>query len=476
MSIFVGRERELAILQGLFEKTVASLVVIKGRRRIGKSTLLQHFGKNLKTYIFTGIPPTPKTTAESQHEEFTRQMSRLFNLPVIKFEDWGDIFWFLADKVKKGKIILVFDEISWIGSKDPDFLGKLKTAWDMNFKKNDRFMFVLCGSVSAWIEKNILRSTGFVGRISSTISLNELSLEECNFFWRDKNKNISAYEKFKLLAITGGIPRYLEEIRPSLSAEINIKDMCFSPEGFLFNEFDQIFSDIFLVRSEIYKKIILLLVERSLSASEICKYLNVTLNRVVSDYLEELVQAGFISRDYSWHIADKKISKLSYYRLKDNYIRFYLKYIFPHRDKIISGAFQYKNISLLPGFSTIMGYQFENLVLNNRRKIWDILRISPDEIVWDNPFFQTKRVDREACQIDYLIQTRFGCLYVCEVKFSAQEIKKDIIKELQEKIEKLKKPKGISCRPVLIHVNGLQDSILEEDYFSNIIDFEDLLK
>jgi len=475
MSIFVGRKRELSILQGLRDKAVASLVVIKGRRRIGKSTLIQHFGENLKTYIFTGIPPTPKTTIESEQEEFTRQMSRLFKLPTIKFEDWGDIFWFLGDKVKKGKIILVFDEISWIGSKDPDFLGKLKTVWDMIFKKNDELVLILCGSVSAWIEKNILRSTGFVGRISSTISLNELSLKESNLFWRDKNKNISAYEKFKILAITGGIPRYLEEIRPSLSAENNIKDMCFSPEGFLFNEFDQIFSDIFMTRSEMYKKIILLLVDRSLTASDICKYLGIILNRVISDYLDELVEAGFIARDYSWHIADKKTAKLSYFRLKDNYIRFYLKYILPHRDKIKSGAYQYKNISLLSGFATIMGFQFENLVLNNRQKIWELLRISPDEIVWDNPFFQTKRVDRKACQIDYLIQTKFGCLYVCEIKFSAQEIKKDVISEVQEKIQKLKKPKGISCRPVLIHVNGVHENVLDEDYFSNIIDFESLL-
>lgn len=90
------------------------------------------------------------------------------------------------------------------GGKDPFFLGQLKTAWDMYFSKNPQLIIALCGSISSWIEKNILSSTGFVGRITIDLVLEELPLHACNAFWHPKEKRISAYEKFKLLSITGG--------------------------------------------------------------------------------------------------------------------------------------------------------------------------------------------------------------------------------------------------------------------------------
>jgi uncharacterized protein len=103
-----------------------------------------------------------------------------------------------------------------MGIDEPTFLGKIKNFWDNHLKKNDQLVFVVCGSASAWIENNILSSTGFVGRISYTLTLVELPLSDCNQFWP---KNISAYEKLKLLAVTGGIPKYLEEINSNVSAE-----------------------------------------------------------------------------------------------------------------------------------------------------------------------------------------------------------------------------------------------------------------
>jgi uncharacterized protein len=161
--------------------------------------------------------------------------------------------------------------------------------------------------------------------------------------------------------------------------------------------------------------------------------------------------------------------------LKDNYMRFYLKYIFPNKHKIESSMFEKKSLMSLPGWSTIMGLQFENLVLNNRQKIWELLQLQTDEIVCDGSFFQHVTTKQKGCQIDYMIQTKSKNLYICEVKFYAEELKKDITTEMQEKIKRIKKPKGFSCRPVLIHVNGVQKSVVEADYFSNIISFGDLL-
>ncbi|MDF3047561.1 MAG: Archaeal ATPase family protein [Candidatus Midichloriaceae bacterium] len=474
MGKFVGRKRELQLLDGLTHKKSASLVVVNGRRRIGKSRLIEEFGKKFKSYTFSGIPPTPETTKQSQIDVFMTQMSNNFGSPKVQFTDWWDVFCFLAEYVKRGKILIVFDEISWIGSKDPDFLGKIKNLWDLKLKQNNKLILVLCGSISAWIERNILRSTGFVGRISLHIPLGELSLSECNEFFG--NKYISAFEKFKILSVTGGVPKYLEEIRLELTAEENIKNTCFINEGYLTNEFEKIFCDAFLARSDFYEKALKAVVSCSMEPKKLCQAVGYELNNATSDYLEELTQAGFIQRDYTWHLKSQTASKLSHYRLKDNYARFYLKYILPNINKIRSGSFDDKTLSGFPGWNSIMGLQFENLVLNNRKKIWELLKISPNEIVWDNPFFQRKTTKQPGCQIDYLIQTKYNNLYLCEIKFSLSEIKADIIKEVEKKISLLQRPKGYSCRPILINVNGVHEGLLDQDYFAHIINFNELLK
>ncbi len=476
MTGFVGRKRELQVLNGLTQKRSASMVVIKGRRRIGKSRLIQEFGKGFKTkYFFSGVPPTSETTKQSQIDEFARQMCVHLSLPEMRFMDWGDLFSFLGKQVQNGKVLIVFDEISWIGSKDFDFLGKIKNLWDMHFNQNDKLIFIMCGSISAWIERNILKSTGFVGRISATMTLAELSLSECAQFFDPPGKRLSAFEKFKLLSVTGGVPKYLEEIRPELTAEQNIRNLCFTTEGYLFDEFDKIFSDVFLTRSDFYKKAVELLVNRPSSPKEICDEIGVTLNSTASDYFDELEQAGIVKRDYAWHLKTQTASKLSHFRLKDNYSRFYLKYIRPNKNKIQNGLFEDKSLVGLPGWNAIMGLQFENLVLNNRKKIWELLNIPPEEIVWENPFFQNKTSKHPGCQIDYLIQTKYSNLYVCEIKFSSTEVKIDIIPEVERKMKLLQRPKGFSCRPVLIHVNGVHEDVEDQQYFSKIIDFGNLL-
>ncbi len=123
-----------------------------------------------------------------------------------------------------------------------------------------------------------------------------------------------------------------------------------------------------------------------------------------------------------------------------------------------------------------MGLQFENLVLKNRKKIQELLGVKPEDIIYDNPFFQHQTARQKGCQIDYLIQTRQDTLYVCEIKFLKKEIKTSIISEMKEKINRLKTPRHVSRRAVLICVNGVSDEILENQYFSHIINFSDLLK
>lgn len=167
MSNFIGRNKELEELNLLFKKDSSSLIVIRGRRRIGKSRLIEEFAKDKIFFEFTGLPIVENTTAQSQREEFARQLTEQTGISELKADDWGNLFVVLAKNIQpKKQTVILFDEISWMGSKDPNFLGKLKIAWDIYFKKNSKLILVLCGSVSSWIEKNILSSSGFVGRIS----------------------------------------------------------------------------------------------------------------------------------------------------------------------------------------------------------------------------------------------------------------------------------------------------------------------
>jgi hypothetical protein len=471
MTRFIGRNRELEALKGLLRKKSASLVVIRGRRRIGKSRLAEEYASSFKqAYILSGIPPSPGVTAAMQRAEFLRQLQE-YRLPIYRSDDWGNLLFDLSKECKQGRILIVLDEITWMGSEDPTFLPKLKTSWDRYFKNNPQLVLILSGSNSAWISKNILSDTGFFGRVSLRLRLEELSLPECNAFWNAHAGKLSAYEKFKVLSVTGGVPRYLEELRPDLSAEANLQRLCFEPEGLLFREFDQIFHDLFQKKGFFYKQIVEGLVDAPLESAALAKALKRSRGGDLSKALTELMESGFLSRDYTWSLKTGKRSESSQYRIKDNYLRFYLKYIIPHKEQIETARLQ----RLPQGWHSIMGLQFENLVINNGHLICKILGIIPEDVVVANRYFQNPTTRQRGCQIDFLIQTRFRTLYACEVKFKQSTIGMEVIEEMETKMKNLALPKGFSCRPVLIHVNGVSEEVADSGYFAHIIDFSDLL-
>jgi len=475
-NIFVGRKSELAELTQLQQRNVASMVIIQGRRRIGKSRLVEEFAKDQRFFEITGLAPSDHITAQMQRDEFARQLCEQLNYPKFTMQNWGDLFTFLSKYTSKGKVVILLDEISWMGSLDPSFLPKLKNSWDKQFNKNPKLILTLCGSVSSWIEENIISNTLFFGRPSLYINLKELSLPACNQFFGHYGDRISAYEKLKILSITGGVPKYLELINPRVSAEENIRLMCFTPNSYLINEFKRIFSDIFGKRSALYKRIVQQLLLGPATQEELFKKCDREKTGDFSQYLNDLELAGFIARDFTWKIKEGNLSKLSTYRLKDNYTRFYLKYIQPNKHKIEKNLFQPASIASMPGWDSIISLQFENLVLNNIHGIIKLLNIHFEEVLYANSFFQRKTNKQPGCQIDLLIVTKYNCLYVCEIKFSKSILSFPVVDEVKKKINKLKMPKNFSYRPVLIHVNGVHKAILEDGYFSSIIDFGELLK
>ena len=471
--MFIGRENELELLQNLFHKRVSSMVVCRGRRRIGKSRLIQEFGKRATRYLeFQGLPPREGLSARDQLNGFARQLSQQTSLPVLHFDSWTQAFSILATQLGKEKTVLLLDEISWMAAGDRDFAGQLKIAWDTQLKKLPRLIVILCGSVSSWINENILNNTGFAGRLSLELTINQLSLFHCNRFWREKEDRISSIEKLKMLSITGGVPRYLEEIIPDEPVENTIKRLCFSKEGFLYSEFDQIFSDIYSKKAPYYKNILTALATGSKSVSAIADAIGQERSGYLTRCLQDLELSGFIRHEPVFEIGSKKPSRLHKYRIIDNYVRFYLKYIEPVKENIRRGIYENAPLDRIVDWETIVGFQFECLALNNINTLFKLLQINETTILSASPYFQRKTLRQEACQIDLLIQTK-GALYICEIK-CRKKIDINVVREVREKVKKLKPPRGLSVRTVLIYEGSVSEKIISEQYFDRVISFSDM--
>lgn len=469
--MFFGRAAELAALSKLRQKNGASLVSIMGRRRIGKSTLIEEFGKKFKSFIeIQGLGPNEGASNKDQLEHFANKLSLHFNSRKETFESWTDAFTFLAHLTKTGEHLILLDEISWMGKKDPLFSARLKDAWDTQIKKNPKVILVLCGSVSSWIETNILKNAAFEGRISMEINLQELTLPEINTFWQAQRLRMSSLEKMLILSITGGVPKYLEEIVSTESVDENIIRLCFDSKGFLFNEYQKIFMEIFERKGKTFEKIIKACLEHKLSPSELARKLNTTPNSELSEHIHILQVSGFLSRDYYYH-PDGKQSKLGHLRVKDNYLRFYLKHIQPVRDKISSGAKVYKSLSDLKQLESTLGFQFENIILSNRQTLHGLLGIASNAIYSSAPHVQKKKVKtRGGCQIDLLIHTILDVFYLCEFKCK-KVIDKSIISEVQKKMDVLALPRRSSLKPVLVYegeINPKHASKIESFFFKII--------
>lgn len=476
MSLFLGRKQEISRLARLKRLKKPSLVVIKGRRRVGKSTLVQEFAKGKRFISLSGLPPDPGMTDQKQRDAFGDQLCAQLGLPRVTFSSWPDALRFLAAQLKREETVVLFDEISWMGGFDPSFLGSVKTWWDQEGCRKEGLILILCGSISIWIEKNILRSTGFVGRISLVLNLKPLSLQESVQFLRKKGFAGSIYEVLKILSVTGGIPWYLDLIDPKESADRNIYELCFEPASQLINEFETIFHDLFERTAVLYRKILQALVDGMKTQQEIREELDLDEGGVLSEYLENLIAAGFISGHYQWSLQKGTIGRQKLYRLSDCFLRFQLKYVEPYRALIEQGSYKKATTGKLPGWDAMMGFQVESLLLTNREFLFQALGIDPADVVRDNPFFQTPTTRRKGCQIDYLIQLRSNTLILCEFKFSKSELSSSVLAEIEGKCKALAAPKSFGKAPALFHIGGVSPKIAESPLFYRIIDLGELLE
>jgi len=471
--MFVGRERDLKDLEALWGRDHGVLVTCRGRRRIGKSTLIEEFAaRSADRFIcIEGLPPRKGMTDAAQRRRFCEKVAEYSRHEMVPAQTWSLAFAQLDEVLSSGrKTVVLLDEISWLGGYNADFAGYLKEAWDRRFRKHPNLVFVLCGSVSAWIAENILDSTGFVGRDSLDIELRELPPFQCQQMLGPAGERMSTREKVDLLSVTGGVPKYLEDVRPELSVDENVRRMCFMPRGLLFREFDETFNGVFGRRAKTRGRILKMLMAGPKSAAELAEIEGKTPNGSYARALKDLRMAGYVAGDGGLNPCTGEPLREERFRISDNYTRFYLHYIEPRRQMVEKDLFEFSSLEQLKGLDVMLGQQFENLVLGNLQMLFPMLGLESSLVLSAAPYCQRATADRDGCQIDLLIQTQ-RMLMAVEIK-RRREIGHEIIDEVDGKVRKLKFSGNLSLRTALVYEGNLSPSVAADHYFDFLVPAE----
>ncbi len=245
----------------------------------------------------------------------------------------------------------------------------------------------------------------------------------------------SAYDTLKLLAVFGGIPWYLEQASSGMTADNIIKQLCFEKDGMLVSGFNNIFHDLFSGKDAVYKRILGFLRNGMKTLAEIRMSIEFAHSGTLSQMMEHLITAGFVTKQSLWSFKTLEPLKQSLYRICDPYMRFYLKVIEVNQAKIDSRAFEESPLSSLPGFEAHMGLQLEYLLLQNRPMLLKAIGISPADITCDGPYRQSQTARQKGCQIDYLVQTLTKNLFVWEFKFKRRELGAEVVVAMQDRIK-----------------------------------------
>ncbi len=467
--MFVGREKELNLLNDIYDSKKSEIIVVYGRRRIGKSTLIKEFIKKKKNLVLEGIEG--KRTAD-QIKYSTQMLQKQINDPVlqsISFKSWDNFLTYITDRFinkRKEKKILFFDEIQWMANDRSTLISLIKYYWD-NFWKDNNVMLILCGSIASFMVQKVVNSKALYGRIGSEILLKGLNPNEAVELF---NKKKSSEEILKYLLILGTVPKYLENIDQSKSFNKNINSMFFNKFGKMANEIEKMFYSQFK-ETKIYLDIVSKLKSGILSMDEIAGKIKIKSGGGLKRYLTNLENAEFIKSHIPYN---KKInSKIKAYSLSDEYLLFYFKYIEPNRRIINESSseklfetFTFKN------FEIWMGFQFEKFCIKNALIIAEILGFN-DEVLIASPYFE--RGDN-SFQIDMVYIRSDKVITVCEIKYWNKEVTTKVIADMKKKIKLLKIPRGYSVETVLISLYGPNQSLKEAAYFDSYVDLKDIFR
>lgn len=322
---FIGRTSELATLNAELERG-SGFVVIYGRRRVGKTTLIKEFIKDKRAFYFLA---TTESEAQSM-KRFAGVLSRTTKNPMLSkvtFTDWLDLFQVVADDHPDEKKVLVIDEFPYLVKTNPDFPSILQNAWD-EVLKDHNVMLILCGSLISMMKKHALAyDSPLYGRRTAQIRLMPLQFTDVY-----EAQNLSFEQAVEQYAITGGVPKYMEFFQSDEPLVEQIRRVVLSKNGFLYEEPD------FLLNEEVQTPINYFSVLKAISdGNHKLGKIGMTMEQdtsAITPYLKTLIDLGFVTKNVPITEKNPERSRKSLYYVSDNFIRFWFRYVYPFKGEL----------------------------------------------------------------------------------------------------------------------------------------------
>ena len=418
----IGRQNEISILNKLLDSERSELLLVTGRRRVGKTYLIRENFKENICFEFIG---TQYRDTENQLQKFALETENFFpeKSRNVFLKNWSIAFRHLSNcvenlKKSKKKKVIFFDEFPWIAQHKSNFLQEFDYWWN-SWASKQNIVVVITGSAASWmIQKVVNNKVGLHNRITQRVHLQPFTLKETQQFLESKKINLDLYQTLQIYMVMGGIPHYLENIEKGESAAQNINRICFTTNGLLRNEFQNLYAALF-DHSDNHVSIVKTLSQKwkGLSRQEIIASTNFTDGGGLSKVLDELETCGFIMKI----IPLGKKSKDTLYRLIDEFSLFYLHFIEGSR---ASSKDVWMQKSTTQPFITWQGYSFENICIRHYEAIKSALGIS-GIYVEISAFLFKGNSENVGFQIDMLLDRADNTINLCEMKFYNSDITVD---------------------------------------------------
>ena len=476
----IGRKNEQELLQEAVEKDRAQFIAVYGRRRVGKTFLVNEFFHNTFAFKHTAVSPVneelkPKRNLlKIQLKEFHYSL-RTYGLqasepvPVDWFEAFHLLQQLLDKKSKEGEVRVVFlDELPWLDTPRANFMPAFEHFCNDWVLARKDVKLVVCGSATSWIlDKLVDGKGGMYGRVTLSIPIEPFTLKECREFFREGGYSMDEYDIVQTYMAFGGIPYYLDQFRRGLSVPQNFDALLYGRKAPLRDEFDRLFSSQFTHPGELQKIVTFLAGKRSgYTRDEIAKKCGFTTGGGLTRMLSALVKSTFVTHYVPFS------ESLTKYRLSDPFCMFYLKHVKDNRD--VTPYWQSKFNS--PAMLAWSGNAFEDVCLAHIRQIKNALGIgdvTTRESSWIVPGSKTER----GMQIDLVIDRDDRKICLCEMKFSQGNfsVGRDYAEKLQGRIQRAMEFTGNS-KPVisvLITTYGIERNEYS-NRFQKVVTMEEL--
>lgn len=484
--MITGREKEQKKLRALYESGRAEFVAVYGRRRVGKTYLIDEVFNSDITFRHAGLSPIgvdadndpPKGHMKDQLRHFHQSLMLQGMEKCDPPESWLDAFYmlerFLMERDdKKSRLLIFLDEIQWMDTPKAGFMTGLEAFWNSWACYRHNVMLVVCGSSTSWILNKLINNHGgLYGRLTCEIELQPFNLYECEQFFASKGMSLSRYDIAQTYMMLGGIPYYLNYFNKALSVSQNIQAMLFDRGAPLKNEFDRLFSSLF-TNPDVMKAIVVALnsKNRGLTRKELLNKTGIMDSGAFSKQLKALEAGAFIIKYDSYGNGKRN----SLYKVSDPFCIFYLRFVSGSSSKAKK---EWLNAAGSQSVVVWSGLAFENLCFNHIPQIKAALGISgvsTDESLWSKRGTE----EEEGAQIDLIIERKDNVINMCEVKFYSDEftVNKECHFALVRREQLLRGivPKKASIHNTLITTFGLKPTEYFGD-FTNTITLDDLFQ